>query len=286
MCKASNSEEPGAEKPHAGISAGAARQRAVLPRQNPGLRLYNPGIGRWMSRDPIGEEGGASLYVVSRNDLLNRIDRLGLFDVYGHTVFPGHIGILADDNTRYDYGRYRAIYTDSSYSGPNVLIRKNGPPASGDKRKYEIFHFDVCPKLDLKIRAKLESRFSSGSSTIPPAILDRLPEDRRGALADYERYMGTDWSLSDNCVTFTWDVILRAASEMLAEPSTSENSRAQREASQLRLMAADILFGFTTTTPAYVLNKLDAATSRFDWIQRVETGRRQDADKKCCGTGN
>ena len=43
-----------------------------------GYRYYSPELGRWPSRDPIGEADGGNLYVVVRNDPLNAIDIAGL----------------------------------------------------------------------------------------------------------------------------------------------------------------------------------------------------------------
>lgn len=43
-----------------------------------GYRYYAPEMGRWVSRDPIGERGGINLYGVMRNGPLNRWDVLGL----------------------------------------------------------------------------------------------------------------------------------------------------------------------------------------------------------------
>jgi RHS repeat-associated protein len=43
-----------------------------------GHRYYNPGMGRWLNRDPIGELGGANLYGYVGNDPVNRFDPLGL----------------------------------------------------------------------------------------------------------------------------------------------------------------------------------------------------------------
>lgn len=40
--------------------------------------FYDPGQGRWLTRDPIVEEGGMNLYSFVRNDGINRSDRLGL----------------------------------------------------------------------------------------------------------------------------------------------------------------------------------------------------------------
>ena len=43
-----------------------------------GYRYYNPFHGRWLSRDPIGEEGGLNLYGFVGNDPVNNWDYLGL----------------------------------------------------------------------------------------------------------------------------------------------------------------------------------------------------------------
>jgi RHS repeat-associated protein len=43
-----------------------------------GYRFYNPGTGKWVSRDPVGERGGRNLLNIARNDVINRIDILGL----------------------------------------------------------------------------------------------------------------------------------------------------------------------------------------------------------------
>ena len=44
-------------------------------------RAYNPALGRWLSRDPIGESGGTNLYGYVDNDPVNLIDPFGLFDI-------------------------------------------------------------------------------------------------------------------------------------------------------------------------------------------------------------
>ena len=43
-----------------------------------GYRYYDPVRGRWLSRDPIEEEGGLNLYGFVGNDGVNGIDFLGL----------------------------------------------------------------------------------------------------------------------------------------------------------------------------------------------------------------
>jgi len=50
------------------------------------LRPYEPGLGRWLGRDPIEEEGGVSLYGFVGNDPTDRLDLLGLFDKNSYTL--------------------------------------------------------------------------------------------------------------------------------------------------------------------------------------------------------
>ena len=48
-------------------------------------RAYSPSTGRWPSRDPIGQKGGANVYGFVANDPVQFTDMLGL---YGHPVPP------------------------------------------------------------------------------------------------------------------------------------------------------------------------------------------------------
>ncbi len=43
-----------------------------------GYRYYSPELGRWLSRDPIGEDGGLNLYGFVGNDPANLFDNIGL----------------------------------------------------------------------------------------------------------------------------------------------------------------------------------------------------------------
>lgn len=45
-------------------------------------RAYDPELGRWLSRDPIGEDGGPNLYGYVKNDPLNATDPMGLETEY------------------------------------------------------------------------------------------------------------------------------------------------------------------------------------------------------------
>jgi RHS repeat-associated protein len=43
-----------------------------------GYRYYNPSTGRWISRDPMEEQGGLNVYGVAANDAVDEYDSLGL----------------------------------------------------------------------------------------------------------------------------------------------------------------------------------------------------------------
>jgi RHS repeat-associated protein len=47
-----------------------------------GYRYYNPELGRWVNRDPIGEQGGYNLYGFVRNDTIYLYDIIGLYPNY------------------------------------------------------------------------------------------------------------------------------------------------------------------------------------------------------------
>jgi hypothetical protein len=59
-------------------------------------RYYSPELGRWLSRDPIGENGGWNLYGFVGNDGINKADfvgYIGILDIVN--LFPG-IGTLVN----------------------------------------------------------------------------------------------------------------------------------------------------------------------------------------------
>jgi RHS repeat-associated protein len=50
----------------------------VLRLQGRGSRYYSPGLGRWISRDPIEEDGGPNVYAFVGNQVLEYVDPHGL----------------------------------------------------------------------------------------------------------------------------------------------------------------------------------------------------------------
>ncbi|MDD5678394.1 MAG: hypothetical protein PHW60_10455 [Kiritimatiellae bacterium] len=57
-----------------------------------GYRYYSPALGRWLSRDPIGEYGGENLYRFVGNRPVDRLDRGGLLTVTEGEPHPGVCG--------------------------------------------------------------------------------------------------------------------------------------------------------------------------------------------------
>jgi RHS repeat-associated protein len=57
---------------------------------NFGFRFYHPGLGRWLSRDPLGERTGLNAYAYVHNNPVNRNDPSGLED--GVSTSPGGLG--------------------------------------------------------------------------------------------------------------------------------------------------------------------------------------------------
>jgi RHS repeat-associated protein len=51
-------------------------------------RAYTADFGRWISRDPIEENGGLSLYAYVTNDPIDRYDELGLLDFVFDKQYP------------------------------------------------------------------------------------------------------------------------------------------------------------------------------------------------------
>jgi RHS repeat-associated protein len=71
-----------------------------------GLRYFNPGLGRWMSRDPIGEPGGANLFGTLGNSPVMRYDVIGGW-WGGWIPYLGPIVSLIPDPPGADVGDYR-----------------------------------------------------------------------------------------------------------------------------------------------------------------------------------
>jgi RHS repeat-associated protein len=103
-----------------------------------GLRFYTPGLGRWPSRDPIGERGGANMYCAMRNDLIRRVDSLGLSADDKHTCCAQEDVNGVAEKTVKEYAP-RAAKEDVEFCGL-ICCDKNGKAyASGTHPGFYIF---------------------------------------------------------------------------------------------------------------------------------------------------
>ncbi len=72
-----------------------------------GLRFYDPNIQRWLSEDPIGEDGSINLYCFVRNSPLILIDFLGLTQKDVNkilSVYHDSVSNMTTEGERIDYG--------------------------------------------------------------------------------------------------------------------------------------------------------------------------------------
>ena len=58
-------------------------------------RYYSPTTGRWLSRDPIEEQGGSNLYAYVSNRSVHRFDPFGLFDPRTGSIYDLELEWLA-----------------------------------------------------------------------------------------------------------------------------------------------------------------------------------------------
>ncbi len=128
--------------------------QGIYPHQRSGLYLtlfrpYSPKLGRFLSRDPLGEGAGTNLYAYCGNNPISRRDPLGeKFYVIGtpqiHSDFNAWandqpiIAKYMDDSSTPVYVRsepnYTEPYTEQLDNGKGIMIHYPGIPASGNPR--------------------------------------------------------------------------------------------------------------------------------------------------------
>lgn len=109
--------------------------------------FYNPQMGRWMTRDPIEEEGGLNLYEFVGNNPVNNIDYLGAYTLADAENSLKQRGVMGEQRTwhgeRYSDAqvfeewlsleRSRGAWWTNLPKCPSKLcIRKDGTPANPD----------------------------------------------------------------------------------------------------------------------------------------------------------
>ena len=73
-------------------------------------RHYSPRLKKWLSKDPIAENGGINLYQMTANDPVNYWDMLGYaYQACPIYIFIGHSALKTDGTPRTDSGVGKAI---------------------------------------------------------------------------------------------------------------------------------------------------------------------------------
>lgn len=95
--------------------------------------------------------------------------------------------------------------------------------------------------------------------------------------------MGSDWSLTDNCVTSIIGGVLEGAGQVILDPDASTLAKSQASA----LVGVLSPFGAATILPSFVESELNDAADENDWISDESTGD-DDApsDDSCCGSSS
>ncbi len=83
-----------------------------------GYRYYNPELGRWPSRDPIGERGGLSLYTFVVNSPVDATDVLGLSTATG----PADGGVQLYGSVTVDASISASLGWGRSFDVPYVVV--------------------------------------------------------------------------------------------------------------------------------------------------------------------
>ena len=211
---------------------------------------------RWLNRDPIEERGGLNLYGFCGNSSIGAHDKNGLFTIYIHTDGAGHVGISNKDGVNFDYGRYYGTYANAIYSGPNILKRGG---AFGPHHYYR-FRFNVCPLVDEKVAEVLDAKFASGSKILPPNVIAKYAKPPK-PLSESERYMGSDWTPNNNCMTFTFSIVATAANKVGQDKKASQLERRQAMA-----MVSLAYLSCWHLSPSHIKSTLSSFAKKSKWI--------------------
>lgn len=217
---------------------------------------------RWLNRDPLEEEGGLNLYAFCGNFAIGAYDETGLFTIHIHTDGVGHVGISNKAGTTFDYGRYHGKYKlgflgKFDQSGPNMLIKGKGLDGP---HPYTRYRFSVCPKVDDMVTKVLDEKFASGLKYLPAEIIAKY-DKKPGAIPGNMRYMGSDWTANNNCMTFTFSILASAAGRLGKDKSCTQAERQQAMA-----MASLAFLSCWHVTPSHIKATLSSFAKQKNWI--------------------
>jgi RHS repeat-associated protein len=168
-----------------------------------GFRFYEPGLQRWMNRDPIGEAGGLNLYSFVGNNPLMLVDPWGLdwkSWVQLHLVWPAE---EAADNV-WNVGV--AVLFTPQYGNPSDTIEALGNPLLRLGTYIPSEHHDEWNQLAGGVSEAVQDTMLAGASARCPA--QRAPQARRaGAKNTPCPKRGVDEAKTADDVTYLYQKI-------------------------------------------------------------------------------
>jgi RHS repeat-associated protein len=151
-----------------------------------GYRYYHPELGRWPSRDPIGEKGGMNLYVFIGNAPSNSYDILGLEQAYGLKGLPKDIDILAT--------------TQNEKLKARLFSRTSGPAdgSSFDSRRRCIKKATLLIGIEVENRGLPESEQGALSVAVAYVELSLEASEAGVSIGDINREMDRNPAYQNN----------------------------------------------------------------------------------------
>ncbi len=154
-----------------------------------GYRYYSPELGRWMSRDPIGEEGGLNLYGFVGGNPLNVVDFFGLC-----LWSPGKVD--SSDGLSYLEGARRYFFGGGDVDVPFSAVDPNfGVEKFINSCSYSVGKYNI----DTTVGHQLYSNGSFFSNAGPGRIVLRL----KGSLTVTKNCGCKEWTFAGYTGAYT-----------------------------------------------------------------------------------
>jgi RHS repeat-associated protein len=151
-----------------------------------GYRYYGPEIGRWTTRDPLGEAGGMNLYAFVGNNPVNWVDPLGLKTIVIITTdyflnlvpYGSHAAVYIDNNGNpiiYDpAGSYIPGETGQIITGAGVDLSSYVTYHLKTGSKVSRLYFDTTPDEESAILEKIYDAPLAAPGTCAMAVAGAL----------------------------------------------------------------------------------------------------------------